>query len=317
MRSNGAAQGAEKNRESQQSQHGGDIVRERPAPRDSRLGGPRAVSASRRYNEPVREFVRLIEEPRVCSYLPEQSASLEYRIIQGLRPHEYEDLLARGYRRFGRQLFRPQCAGCRQCVSVRVLVQEHRPTASQRRVLRRNASIRAVQEPVYVTDRHVQLYNRYHAFMAGRRGWRKDAIGRGDYYESFVAGGGDFASQWLYYDGAKLVGVALMDETPQSVSLVYYFHDPEWRHDSPGTFSVLTQLEHARRAGKTWAYPGYWIPANQSMAYKARFRPFERLSAQPPDFEDPQWIRHSDASEDRAAPAERAPSGQSRLILVQ
>ena len=154
----------------------------------------------------MREFVRLIEEPRVCSYLPEQSASLEYRIVQGLSPEEYEDLLARGYRRFGRQLFRPQCVGCSQCVSIRVLVQEQELSSSQRRVLRRNSNIRAVQEPVYVTNRHVQIYNDYHAFMADQRGWRKDRINRADYYESFVAGGGGFASQWLFYDGAELVG---------------------------------------------------------------------------------------------------------------
>ncbi len=240
----------------------------------------------------MREFVRLIEEPRVCSYLPDQSASLEYRIVHGLDSGEYEDLLARGYRRFGRQLFRPQCLGCRQCVSVRVLVQEHEASANQRRVLKANSGIRVVQEPVYVTDRHVELYNRYHTFMAGERGWRKDLINRGDYYESFVAGGGDFASQWLYYDGTKLVGVALMDETPRSISLVYYFHEPDWRRSSPGTFSILTQLDYAKRRGKAWAYPGYWIPANRSMAYKGRFRPFEKLLAQPGDAEEPRWVRH-------------------------
>lgn len=245
----------------------------------------------------VREFVRLIEEPRVCSYLPDQSASLEYRIVQGLAPEEYEDLLARGYRRFGRQLFRPQCLRCRQCVSVRVLAQQHRPTSSQRRVLRRNAGIRAVRERVYVTERHVELYNDYHAFMADQRGWRKDKINRGDYYESFVAGGGGFASQWLFYEESKLVGVALMDETPRSISLVYYFHEPEWRTASPGTFSILTQLDYAKKTGKKWAYPGYWIPANQSMAYKARFKPFERLLAQPSDREEPRWILHEPESE--------------------
>ena len=241
----------------------------------------------------MREFVRLIEEPRVCSYLPEQSASLEYRILQGLSPSEYEDLLARGYRRFGRQVFRPQCPGCDQCVSVRVLVQSFEPSAGQRRVLRRNSSVCTVREPVYVTDRHVELYNRYHAFMAEERGWRKDAINRSDYYESFVAAGAGFASQWLFYDGHKLLGVALMDETPQAISLVYYFHDPDWRRASPGTFAILTQLDYAKSSGKTWAYPGYWIPANQSMAYKARFRPFERLDSQPADGEQPRWVPHT------------------------
>ncbi|MBI1357759.1 MAG: arginyltransferase [Acidobacteria bacterium] len=260
----------------------------------------------------MRELVRLLEEPRVCSYLPNEVASLEYRIVQGLEPERYEYLLERGYRRFGRQLFRPQCPGCRQCVSVRVLVDEFEPSRGFRRVLRRNERIRVVRARPSVTNEHVELYNRYHQMMHRLRGWRRDRILRGDYIESFVVGGGDFAWQWMYYDGDELVGVALMDETPNSISLVYFFHDPEWRGYSPGTFSVLTQLDYAKQVGKKHAYPGYWIPANQSMAYKSRLRPFERLVRHPVDDEKPRWVRYhtGDPIESETAPV----AGAVRLL---
>jgi arginine-tRNA-protein transferase len=239
----------------------------------------------------MRELYRVVEEPRPCSYLPAERASLEYRIVTGLGREAYEDLLARGYRRFGHQLFRPACRQCQQCVSLRVLVQEFCPSRSQRRVWHKNADIRAVRQPVFVTSAHVDLFNRYHRFMARQRGWQRDLITRESYLESFAMGGDNIAWQWMFYERDRLRGVALMDETDESISLVYSFYDPEWRASSPGTFAILTQLEYARRKQLRYAYPGYWIAASPSMSYKCRFVPYERLKRHPAEGEPPVWLR--------------------------
>jgi arginine-tRNA-protein transferase len=143
-----------------------------------------------------------------------------------------------------------------------------------------------------MSPRHLELYRRYHRFMAEHRGWSEDTISGPDYYDSFLAGGPDYASQWLYFDGEELLGVALMDETPNAISMVYFYYDPAWRALSPGTFSVLVQLDYARQRGKAHAYPGYWIAENRSMAYKERFRPFEILTGCPSDAETPEWNLH-------------------------
>lgn len=237
----------------------------------------------------MRELVHLVEEPRACSYLPEQRASLEYRVMQDLSAQEYQALLERGYRRFGRQLFRPECLSCSRCVSIRFCAADFAPNAGLRRVWRRNRHIRVRHEKVSMGPRHLELYRLYHQFMAEHRGWSADTISGADYYDSFLAGGADYASQWLYFAGEELVGVALMDETPNAISLVYFFHDPAWRALSPGTFSILVQLDYARQRGKDYAYPGYWIAENRSMAYKDRFRPFETLIGRPSDAESPVW----------------------------
>lgn len=239
----------------------------------------------------MRELIHLVESPRVCSYLPEQSASLEYRVVQSMTAPEYECLLERGYRRFGRQLFRPRCASCNRCVSIRFLTADFQPSSGLRRVMRQNRHIQIRHEAVSMSPRHLGLYRRYHEFMARHRGWSLDTISGHDYYDSFLAGG-DYASQWLYFADEELVGVALMDETPNAVSLVYFFYDPAWRALSPGTFSILVQLEYARARGKPHAYPGYWIAENRSMAYKERFRPFEVLTGRPSDVESPEWSLH-------------------------
>jgi arginine-tRNA-protein transferase len=176
-------------------------------------------------------------------------------------------------------------------VSVRVLVQEFAPTRSQRRVLRKNQDVRAVRQPVFVTADHLDLFNRYHRFMAHHRGWQRDLITRESYLESFALGGDNVAWQWMFYQHDRLAGVALMDEGDESISLVYCFYDPDWRESSPGTFAILTQLEYARQNRMLYAYPGYWIATCPSMSYKSRFLPYERLKRHPADGEPPVWVR--------------------------
>ncbi|MDA1315037.1 MAG: arginyltransferase [Acidobacteria bacterium] len=239
----------------------------------------------------MKEFFRIIEEPRPCPYLPRERASLEFRVVTNLESAAYADLLARGYRRFGHQLYRPACGSCRSCVSLRILVGEFSPSRNQRRVLRENAAIRIERRRPSISERHVELFNRYHRFMAAHRDWRTDSITPEAYAESFVMGGEDFAWEWLFYDGSELVGVTLMDQVRDAISLVYHFHDPSWRPRGPGVFSILTQLEYAKGEQITYAYPGYWVSGNASMSYKARYRPHEKLMVYPPDLQQPDWVR--------------------------
>lgn len=237
----------------------------------------------------MKEIFRVIEPPRQCAYLHAERASLEIRVIESLSPHEYGELLARGYRRFGNQFFRPACPNCSACRSLRVLLPNFRPTSSQRRVLRQNEGIRAELHPVYVTPAHVELINRYQRFMHRHRGWQLQKYDLGSYHAGFVDGSDALGRQWLYFEENKLIGVALMDEAPGAISLVYFFYEPNWRERSPGTFSILNQLLYAQYHGLTYAYLGYCVQACQSLHYKSRFRPYELLREYVGAHELPQW----------------------------
>ena len=121
------------------------------------------------------------------------------------------------------------------------------------------------------------------------RGWQEQEVTFETYHRDFVAGGREVGKQWLYYDRDRLVGVALMDQVADAISLVYFFYDPDWRPLSPGTYSILTQLLHAKAAGLRYAYLGYWIEECRSMNYKRRFTPLEVLLKQPAAGESPVW----------------------------
>jgi leucyl-tRNA---protein transferase len=238
----------------------------------------------------MRELLRIVEDPRQCPYLPHQDAMLEVRLLTDLTPEEYGELMKRGYRRFGLQVFRPVCEDCSECKSMRVPLRDFRFTRSHRRVLRANSHIRAELHTAFATEEHVELFNRYHEFMSDHRGWQLQEVTLDSYYRDFVAGGGESGKQWLYFDDERLVGVALMDEAPGAISLVYCFYDPDWRDLSPGTFSILTQLGYAQRRGLDYAYFGYWVEGCQSLTYKSRYRPHEILVGLPEEDGPQIWI---------------------------
>jgi arginine-tRNA-protein transferase len=206
----------------------------------------------------------------------------------GINAREYGELLARGYRRFSHYIFRPACPACRQCWSLRVLAADFAPGAGERRILRKNQRVRAELGRATAAAEHVELYNLYHGFMHRHRGWPFEPATEASYREQFLAAF-DFAREWRYYEDGRLIGVALMDEVPDGISLAYCYYHPDWRPRSPGTFSILQQLLYARNHGLRYAYCGYWIEACQSMNYKARFRPHEILRDYPRDNEEPVW----------------------------
>jgi arginine-tRNA-protein transferase len=232
-----------------------------------------------------------VTRARACSYLPDERASLEYRVYPGMEETEYYEFLRRGWRRHGAHLFRPRCAQCTQCRSLRVLVEQFRPTRSQRRVLQRNTSVEVIIQPPSVTTDHLRLFNAYHADMSARRGWRPRLSTPEDYADSFLSGEWPCAREMLYFRDSELIGVGLVDVLPEAVSSIYFYHHPHWRDGSPGTFSILQELELCRRTGRRYNYLGYWIAACQSMAYKANFRPHEVLAAYVDAPEEPFWTQ--------------------------
>lgn len=75
----------------------------------------------------------------------------------------------------------------------------------------------------------------------------------------------------------RLIGVATTDLLPHSMSAMYTFFDPDYADRSLGTFAILSQLELARRTGRSWLYLGYLVEACRKMNYKRQYLPHELL----------------------------------------
>ena len=238
-----------------------------------------------------KERFHMVEPERSCSYLEEETAALEYRVYSSLAPEELEELICRGWRRFGTAIFRPKCPACSQCRPLRIDVKHFQPTKSQRRSLKKNQHVTVTLKNVQVTQQHIDLYNVWHRDMTDRRDWNLQQTNVFEYVEGFL--GGDFPSlkELQYRVEDRLVGVGLIDLMPKSISSAYFYYDPEWRPLGPGTFSMMCEIELAKRRGLDHIYLGYWIAACPSMAYKNRFDPHEILEGWPRDNEKPEWLR--------------------------
>lgn len=234
-----------------------------------------------------------VADPSSCAYLPDQLSSLEYRLMLDVSPAEMDVLLERGWRRFGPAYFRPACSACRACVPLRIPVETFEPSKGQRRVLKRAESLRLTIGRPIVDDARLALYHRWHGMQAEARGWADDEITADEYYQQF-AFPHPCVREYAYFDDdvagdPRLVAVAIVDETPEALSAVYTYHDPEYRKWSLGTLSVLRQVEQARRTGRRWLYLGYRVLGCPSSEYKAKYRPHELLDGFAEFGEPPQW----------------------------
>ncbi|MGC1273409.1 MAG: arginyltransferase [Planctomycetaceae bacterium] len=235
------------------------------------------------------ELLRGAAPPGECSYLPDETASLEYRYLIDISASEFEAMLSRGWRRQGACFFRPACPNCTKCRSLRVNVDAFSPTKSQRRCRKRNEDVRLVVREPSLTAAHIDLFNAWHADMHQRRGWDRAPTSAEEYSRTFLAGKFSFAKEFAYLRDGELLGIGLVDATPVALSSIYFYHHPDWRPAGPGTCSALRELEFAKETGRKWLYLGYWIPENASMAYKNRFEPHEVLERYVGDDETPVW----------------------------
>lgn len=231
---------------------------------------------------------RFVEPPRQCDYLADRRASLEYRVMVDVSPEELEALLVRGWRRLGPFYFRPACAGCFECVPLRIPVDAFVPTHSQRRARRRMGRFRVTLGRPRVDSLRIDLYRRWHAGRENIRGWEPSPLGPDEYWLQF-AYPHPAVRELTVWDGAQPVAVGIWDWTPAALSAAYFFYDPAVARLSPGVANVLLGIELARTRGVPYVYLGYRVAGCPSMRYKAAFRPHEVLLDRPGDADEPAW----------------------------
>ncbi len=218
-----------------------------------------------------------------CPYLPGRTARMPLRLpVRSLSGGELDARLERGDRRHGALFYRPSCAGCTACQAIRLRA-EFPLSRAHRRVLKRgDAALRIEMGSPEVSDERIALYDK-HRFG---RGLARDGSPPMDAlsYQRFLVDRQCESFELRYYLDDRLVGLAISDRGEHSLSAVYCYYDPELPKLSLGTYSILTQLRLCQQWGLEHLYLGLYIVGCDAMAYKARFRPHERLIGE-------QWTR--------------------------
>jgi len=189
---------------------------------------------------------------------------------------DQDRLVLAGFRRSQTYAYRPTCPGCQACVPVRIPTSRFKLSRSWRRIIRRNTDLTAEAKRPQATEEQFALFRHY---LAGRHaeggmttmGWNE--------YRSMVEDCPTSSRivEWRRQDGS-LIGVSITDHVKSGLSGVYKFFDPDEGSRSLGTLIILWHVQHALELDLDYVYLGYWIAESPKMAYKARFKPLERLT---------------------------------------
>lgn len=239
-----------------------------------------------------------VTSPSPCPYLPGRSERKVFTELSGDNAGELNDALGRiGFRRSQNVAYRPSCGDCTACVSVRIIAEEFRPNATQRKLLKRNSDLVVSVCKPWSTEEQFSLLRRYlHLRHPGGGMTGMDEMDYADMVEHSPVESYIIEYREPTVDGVsgRLVGACLTDRQGDGLSMIYSFFETE--DDSrPGLGNYII-MDHILRAKKTdlpYVYLGYWVEGSKRMQYKTRYRPLEKLGSSG-------WVRF-DAEE--AAPS--------------
>lgn len=164
----------------------------------------------------------------------------------------------------------------RDAVWTRTDLQSHRVKRSHRRIHKRNLAKYTVSEgPFRLDAEHEEVYSRY---LSVARGSRSDTLngamnGNMPYNR--------FQSRELSIRTAdgRLAAFSTFDVGEDSLQSLMGVYDPEFSRDGLGFWSLLLEVEHAKKLGLRFHYSGYVLPGDPSMDYKLRVGAMEYLHA--------------------------------------
>ena len=223
-----------------------------------------------------------VTSPAPCPYLTGKTERKVFTELSGQHAGELNDALGRiGFRRSQSVAYRPSCIDCSACVSVRVAANEFQPSGTPKRTLKRHADLEVTACKPWATEEQYALLRRYLKHRHPDGGMvGMDESDFADMIEqspvkTYVV---EYREPAKVGRPGRLVGACLTDQQADGLSMIYSFFEPD-DEDRPGlgTYIILDHITRAARAGLPYVYLGYWVEHSKRMAYKARFRPLERL----------------------------------------
>jgi len=230
-----------------------------------------------------------VTAPAPCPYIPGRLERKVFAEIKGSNAGVMTEALSRiGFRRSQNVVYRPSCDGCAACISVRVAVDDFVPSTSQKRLLARHADLEVSACEPWSTEEQFALMRRYLTARHATGGMA--AMDEHDFADMVEQTPVDTVVIEYREPGerGRLVGACVTDKQSDGLSMVYSFFAPDGLSDDDGlprrrglgTFIILDHIVRAKRARLPYVYLGYWIEGRPQMAYKTKFAPVERLTAQ-------------------------------------
>jgi arginyl-tRNA--protein-N-Asp/Glu arginylyltransferase len=217
-----------------------------------------------------------------CSYLPNQHAqSLTVSPPEAISADNYSQLINLGFRRSGSHVYRPNCAQCNACTSIRVIAEQFEPNRSQRRTFKKWQDLTTSVCELEFKPEHFELYQSY---QQSRHSGGTMAQDDQSAYHKFLLESRVDSFLVEFRDATKqLLMVSLIDHVNEGLSAVYTFYDTN--ATGLGTYGILWQITVAQQLNLPYIYLGYWVDGSAKMAYKTNFSASQILR-------DGAWLNH-------------------------
>ncbi|MBW8185961.1 arginyltransferase [Shewanella sp. NR704-98] len=209
-----------------------------------------------------------------CSYLEDELEQLLVLQEETINLELFEQLLALGFRRSGGTIYKPQCPSCNACMPIRIPAKEFMPSKRQKRTLKNNKDIvwKVIDKQ---QEYHYALYERY---INERHQDGPMYPASREQYEHFINSGWLEPSFIELWHKQRLIGVAVTDVMPNSLSAIYSFFCPDEHKRSLGSLLILIQCRLAKLMNKDFVYLGYQIDESRKMNYKRSYLPYQILT---------------------------------------
>lgn len=222
-----------------------------------------------------------LSDKHPCSYLGDEVAQPAFvHPSFGMSTAVYSELIQKGFRRSGDDVYSPYCQSCSACIPVRLQVAEFTPNRSQKRCWQKNVNTQVMIKPAGFEPAHYELYLRY---QAARHEDGAMLHSSKDEYIGFLKASWCNTAFIEFTIAGELVAIAVVDQLDNALSAVYTFFDPKFSSHSLGVYAVLWQIEWAKQQQKEFLYLGFWIKACKKMSYKSDYRPLQILK-------DKKWL---------------------------
>ncbi|HOV62782.1 MAG TPA: hypothetical protein PLG43_02745 [Spirochaetia bacterium] len=216
--------------------------------------------------------ILLGEQSSPCGYLPWRTATQEaFFVLEDISEEDLSFLISQGYRHFGTFFYRPVCTDCHACIPIRLPVEKHRFTPSQRRLMHTNSRYTVQILRPQPSEEKYAIYCEHK-----KRFEDENAEPYEEFVQSFFH---QFPSSYEMdiFDGERLFCVSHIDITLSCISAVYCYYRAAYSPASPGKYAIVMELEEAHKRSIPYLYLGFLVAGNRHMKYKAGYYPNELL----------------------------------------
>lgn len=249
-------------------------------------------------DKPLQKLQFYVTTGYSCGYLPNKLAQSLIASPQHLiDANVYSGLIQQGFRRSGKFAYRPHCENCRECIPVRVILQDFIPSRSQKRAYKQHNNLSVAIINVAFHEEHYALYSAYQnarhldARQLDKSSNDKNSIQNekpekddAEQYRNFLCQSNVESVLVEFRENNQLKMVSVIDIVRDGISAVYTFYDTSDTKTSYGTYNVLWQIEWSKNLGLPYLYLGYWIKDSKKMMYKQNFKPLDKLI-------DGEWVK--------------------------